>query len=195
MFEKLLGIKCAPLDYFFVIAILIHIIIFYAFYSGVVGLEGFEPSDDLDFCDLEPNDPLCNDIEFDPCDLDPDDPLCNGDKSGEEDPCTIDPDDPLCNGDKSGEKVEEIIVEVLDYCEENPDDPDCLDVEKGIEEIETSNLSGMNKLMVSVLIFTFIYLFSYGIFIKLLCKNRMIKSAWFILLAPFISIIINLFLQ
>lgn len=166
MFEKITGIKCPPLDFYIVIAILLHIVIFYMFFSGKI--ESFD-TEMISYCDSNPTDPECIELN-----------------------------------------------EVLDYCIEYPDDADCVDFEVDLfTSINTDlnnadmnnadmnnaymNNDGMNNasynkfsstpIILSTLIFSITYLITYGIFLKLFCKNKMIKSAWFLLLAPVISVI------
>jgi len=164
MFEKITGVKCPPLDFYIIVAIIIHIVIFYMFFSGK--MEGFDV-EMIEYCDSNPDDPECVELN-----------------------------------------------EVLDYCIEYPDDPDCVDFEvdlftsmnnagmnTGLNNVGMNNVGmnnvGMNNvggpsmmpMILSTLIFSVTYFITYGIFLKLFCKNKMVKSAWFLLLAPVISVI------
>ena len=74
-----------------------------------------------------------------------------------------------------------------DYCYEYPDDPECYeDISSGMDPNMITPIGGM----FSVLLFVFIYMFTQGIYLKLLCKNNMNNSAWFIVLAPLISFVV-----
>ena len=171
MFEKITGVRCPPLDFYIVIAILIHIVMFYMFYAGKI--EGFDV-EMIDYCDSNPEDPECVELN-----------------------------------------------QILDYCIEYPDDPDCVDFEvdlftsmnnagmnnagmnnmdmnnMGMNNMGMNNMAGpsMKSLILTTIIFSITYFITYGIFLKLFCKNKMVKSAWFLLFAPVISMITSYFMM
>ena len=182
MFEKITGVKCPPLDFYIVVAILIHIAIFYMFFKSK--MEGFNV-EMIDYCDSNPTDPECVELNqiLDYCIEFPDDPDCVDFEI-----------DLFSSMENAGMNVEMNNANMNNTNMNNANMNNMYMNNMNMNNMGMNNSSGLTsglpiKILITTLIFTFAYLTTYGIFLKLFCKNKMVKSAWFLLLAPIISMI------
>ena len=177
MFEKITGVKCPPLDFYIVVAILIHIVIFYVFFKSK--MEGFNV-EMIEYCDSNPTDSECVELNqiLDYCIEFPDDPDCVD--------FEVDLFSSMNNANMN--------IGMNNVNMNNANMNNMYMNNMGMNNMGMNNSSGLTsglpiKMLITTLIFTFVYLTTYGIFLKLFCKNKMVKSAWFLLLAPIISMI------
>ena len=179
MFEKITGVKCPPLDFYIVIAILIHIVMFYMFYAGTK--EGFDV-EMINYCDSNPDDPECVELNqiLDYCIEYPDDPDCVD--------FEVDLFTSMNNAGMNNMDMNNMDMNNMDMNNAGMNN-------MGMNNMGMNNMgmnmvgSSMKSLILTSIIFSITYFITYGIFLKLFCKNKMVKSAWFLLLAPVISMI------
>ena len=89
------------------------------------------------------------------------------------------------------EYLDEEYDDYLDYSEDYP-----MVVDEDYDMGMYGLTSGMLKTSVlSIILFIFVYMFTQGIYLKLLCKNNMKNSAWFIVLSPLISCLVLCIIQ